>query len=111
MSGAAKMLAVVIVSELIAAWVIWRIAKSTDRLWMKIALAAIALVPIAGPLIALWIGNFPSKAAQSLQDRRAGRYSRGWYYLRWNRVLGESSSVRRFRLWRNEVARDVDADP
>ena len=110
MDAATKLLSVVLVSELVAAYAIWRISKSTDPLWIKAALAVIALVPVAGPVIALWIANFPSKVAESLQDRRLGR-SRGWYYLRWSDVVRERNPVRRFRLWRSAVERDLDADP
>jgi hypothetical protein len=111
MDASTKLLAVVIVSELVAAYAIWRISRSSDSPWMTIALAVIALLPVAGPPIALWIANFPDKAAESLQNRRLGAKSRGWYYLRWNGILSERNPVRRFKLWRSEVERDVDADP
>ena len=102
---------VVLLSELVAIYVIWRIAKSDDFLWVKIALSAIALIPIVGPIVAFWIATFPSKAPETLQDTRSGPYGGGRYYLRWSGVLGEKNPVRRFRLWRNEVERTHNADP
>jgi hypothetical protein len=111
MDASPKLLAVVLLSELVAAYAIWRVSRSADPVWMKVALAAIALIPVAGPVIALWIANFPGKVAESLQDRRLGARSRGWYYLRWSGVVSEKNPLRRFRRWRSEVERDLDADP
>jgi hypothetical protein len=66
---------------------------------------------IVGPIVAIWIANFPSKASETLQDTRPGPYGGGRYYLRWSSVLREKNPIRRFRLWRNEVEQSRDADP
>ena len=53
---------VIFVSELVAIFVIWHPWRSADFLFMKIGLSVIAVIPILGPVVALWIANFPNKA-------------------------------------------------
>lgn len=59
----------VIVSELIALALIWRLWRSDDHLFFKISLSLFALLPILGPLLTWWIANFPNVAPRILQDR------------------------------------------
>lgn len=53
---------IVVLSEVAAIWIVWRLWKSGDPLVMKIALSAIAVIPILGPLFVLWVSS----------ERRAG---------------------------------------
>jgi hypothetical protein len=98
---------VVAVSELVALAVIVRIWRSREFLVLKVLLSAIALVPVLGPLLALWIGAFPNEARESVQDRG----SRGDYYRDWSPVFGAQNPIRRFRQWRAQVAVDEESDP
>ena len=100
---------VALVSELVAVYLIWNVWRSKDFTLMKFALSGIALVPIVGPVIVLWIANFPSPAPVALQDRGPSR--RGKYYSRWSAVIGAKSPIRRFRLWQGEIKRNLDDDP
>jgi len=60
---------VVALSEAIAVWIIWRLWRSADHRFFKVALTLIAPIPVAGPLIALWIGTFPNPAPRILRDQ------------------------------------------
>jgi hypothetical protein len=99
---------VVVVSELAALWIIWRLWRSGDHLFFKISLSAVALLPVIGPILALWMGNFPTKQPQVFQDRR--RYAPD-VLERWRHVFEEKNPVRRFRRWREMVATRRDEEP
>src|SRR2546427_12109883 len=98
---------VVAVSELVALPVIVRIWRSREFLVLKVALSAIALIPVLGPLLALWIAAFPNEARESVQERG----SRGDYYRNWSPVLGAQSPIRRLRQWRGRGAREEGSEP
>lgn len=93
----------ILVSEIVAIWLIWRLWRSDDYLFFKIALSVLALIPIAGPLFVLWVGNFPPIQPYALQDR--ARKSTD-VYDRWRGVFEEKNPVRRFREWREVMERD-----
>jgi hypothetical protein len=98
---------VVALSELVAIVLIVRIWRSHDILFLKLALTIIALIPVAGPVLALWIGAFPNRASETVQNRG----SRGQYYRIWSPVLGAQSPIQRFRRWRSQVVANDEADP
>jgi hypothetical protein len=98
---------VVAVSELVALVVVVRIWRSGELATLKILLSAIALIPLLGPLLALWISAFPNEAPENMQNRGF----RGNYYRDWSPVLGAHSPIRRFRRWRAQVAPDEESDP
>lgn len=98
---------VVLISELVAFMLIRRLWRSDDNLVLKILLTVVALVPVLGPLLALWIVSFPDEAPASIQNQGP----RGNYYREWSRVIGERNPIRRFRLWRAQVATDEESDP
>ena|ERR1700704_1865216 len=97
----------VLASELIALWIIWRLWRSRDHLFFKISLSLIALIPVLGPLLVLWIGNFPSELPPVLQDRLRRSPD---VFDRWRNVLEERNPIRRFQLWRSLMARQRDQD-
>jgi len=99
---------IVLASEVIALWIIWRLWNSADHAFFKIALSILALIPVLGPVLALWIGNFPSVKPPILRDRL--RY-RADFYDRWRHVLEERSSIRRFRYWRELMTKHRNEDP
>ena len=99
---------IVVVSEVFALWIIWRLWRSADHPFFKIALSLVALIPMLGPIIALWIGNFPPSAPPILRDRL--RYSTD-FYDRWRGVLNERNPVMRFRRWRTLMTRHRNEDP
>jgi len=98
---------VVLISELVAFMLIVRIWRSHEILILKVLLSGVALIPVLGPLLALWIVAFPNEAPETIQNRGP----RGNYYRDWSSVIGERSPIRRFRLWRAQTANDEDADP
>jgi hypothetical protein len=101
-------LSVVVVSELLALWIIWRLWRSADHPFLKTALSLLALIPVLGPIIALWIGHFPTSKPPILRDQ--ARY-RADFYDRWRSVLSEQNPVRRFRRWRTLMTRHRNEDP
>jgi len=98
---------VLLISELVAFMLIVRIWRSGETMALKILLSLVALIPVLGPLLALWIVAFPNEAPEAIQNRGP----RGNYYRDWSSVIGARSPIRRFRLWRAQAANDDDSDP
>ena len=69
MDRSSTLLLVVVISELVALYLIWRIWKSDDYLGMKIALSVLAIIPVVGTLGVLWIISFPRRAPPHLIKR------------------------------------------
>lgn len=95
----------VLISEVCAVWFIWKLWRSGDYLFFKLTLSILALVPILGPILALWIANFPAPQHPSLRDRRPKQTD---VYDRWRHVLEEKNPRRRFEKWRALRARRYD---
>lgn len=95
-------------SELVALWIIWRLWRSQDHTFFKIALSVLALIPVLGPILALWMGNFPSSKPRILRDQM--RY-RPDFYNRWRYILEERNPVARFRHWRELMTKHRNEDP
>jgi hypothetical protein len=101
-------LVVVIVSEAVALWVAVRAWRSADPLLLKLGVTAVAIIPLIGPLVAIWVGNFPPSLPKALQDRHARQPD---VYDRWRSVLAERNPVRKYRLWRNVMKNGDDNRP
>ena len=101
-------LSVVVVSEILALWIIWRLWRSGDHPFLKAALSLLALIPVLGPIIALWIGHFPTSSPPILRDQ--ARY-RTDFSDRWRGVLNERNPVTRFRRWRTLMTKHRNEDP
>ena len=101
-------LVIVFASELLALWLIWRLWRSEDHVFFKVALTLLAILPVLGPLLVLWIGNFPSSKPRILRDNV--RY-RADFYDRWRHVLEEKNPIRRFRSWRELMTQHKNEDP
>lgn len=99
---------IVVASELLALWIIWRLWNSGDHAFFKIVLSVLALIPVLGPVLALWIGNFPSIKPRILRDQL--RY-RPDFYDRWRYILEEKNPIKRFRHWRELITRHRNEDP
>lgn len=98
---------IILASELIAVWVIWQLWMSPDHAILKVALSLIALIPVLGPIVALWIGNFPNSAVPILRVPRL----RGAFFDRWRGVLEPQHPVKRYRSWRDLITRRRNEDP
>lgn len=99
---------IVFVSELIALWLIWRLWRSEDHVFFKFTLSLLVLLPVLGPLLVLWISNFPSSKPRILRDNIRYRTD---FYDRWRHVLEDKNLVRRFRSWRELMTRHRNEDP
>lgn len=99
---------VILISELVALVLIWRLWRSGDHLFFKISLSLLATLPVLGPLLTLWIANFPDVAPRILQDRK--RYSAD-VSERWRYVLAEKNPAKRLQLWRGLYEKHRDEDP
>jgi hypothetical protein len=98
---------IVLASEVVACWVILRLWRSADRVSLKLMLSLVALIPVLGPLLAIWISDFPDVEPEVLQVPRG----RGYFFARWREVLETRNPVRRFRKWRDLMNSDPDEDP
>jgi hypothetical protein len=99
---------VVVISELVAAWLIWRLWRSQEHAFFKIALSVIALIPVLGPVVVLWVGNLPSVKPRILRDQQ--RY-RPDFYDRWRHVFEAKNEKTRYRRWRTLMTRHRNEDP
>lgn len=99
---------IVLASELVALWIIWRLWNSRDHIFFKIFLSTVALIPVLGPILALWMGNFPSVKPPILRDQLRYRLD---LYDRWRHVLEERNPIARFRYWRELITKHRDEDP
>mgnify|MGYP003579544602 FL=1 len=99
---------IVLVSELAAVWIIWRLWRSSDVLFFKISLSVIALLPVVGPILALWMGNFPTKQLRVFRDAR--RHAPD-VLERSRHVFEEKNPVRRYRRWRELMVAKRDEEP
>jgi hypothetical protein len=101
-------LVVVALSEVVAAYLIWRLWRSEEHVFLKLGLSVLSLVPIFGPLLVMWIGNFPDKMPRVLQDR--SRYTSD-VQDRWRHVHDEPDPNQKLRKWRAQMERNHDAEP
>jgi hypothetical protein len=99
---------IVAISELVALWIIWRLWRSADHPFFKVALSLVALLPVLGPVIALWIGNFPDLAPRILQDRWRSRTD---FYDRWRGTLNERNPLTRYLRWRTLMTKHRNENP
>jgi hypothetical protein len=93
---------IVLVSEVVALWLIWKLWRSDDHLFFKVSLSLLAFLPVLGPLLVIWIGNFPDSNPHVLQDRLRFRAD---VYDRWRHVLEQKNPTWRFRYWRELMDR------
>lgn len=96
----------VAISELVAAYLIWRLWKSNDHLFFKLALSFIALTPFLGPIAVFWIANFPSSLPPALRDQRRYRTD---VMDRWRDVVEETNPHAKFNKWK-QVMEETDHD-
>jgi hypothetical protein len=97
-----------LLSEVVAVWLVWRLWRSTDALFFKISLTLLAWIPLLGPLMVFWIGNFPSSKPMILRDMAPRRTD---FYDRWRHVLEARSPHQRFRGWHQLMTRHRDEEP
>lgn len=96
------------ISELIAAYLIWKLWKSDDYLFFKISFTAIALVPFLGPFIVLWSSNIPPRQHPAFQDRERYRTD---VLDRWRHVFDEKNPHTKFRMWQSMVDKNDKDKP
>lgn len=94
---------VVLVSEIVAACLIWRLWRSGEHIYLKIALSLLAPIPVLGPFLILWISNFPEVQPLAMQDK----YRNSTDVMdRWRHVWEEKDPVKREKLWREMMGVD-----
>ncbi len=80
--------------------VIRKIWSGTDHCLMKCGLTLVALVPLLGPLLALWIAHTPEPMAYELQDQ--SRYTTD-VQDRWRPVIDEKRPISKFQKWKATI--------
>jgi hypothetical protein len=88
----------VALSELVALWIIYRVWRGPSHVIEKIGISALALIPVVGPVLALFVSNDPGPAHPSLRDN--SRYQTD-VYDRWRDVIDEKNPTARRRKWRH----------
>ncbi len=89
-------LTAVVLSEVIAVWLIWRLWRSGQHIFFKISLSLLAVIPILGPLLVLWLADFPPRVHPALRDKY--RYSTD-VFDSWHHVHKEPNPERRLEKW------------
>lgn len=92
-------------SELVALVLVWRLLKSDEHPVFKIAFSLLAVVPLLGPVLVLWLAHFPGVNPPALQNRH--RYSAA-VFDRWRSVLEEKNPVVKFRKWKKLISSSDD---
>lgn len=94
---------VVVASELAALVIVFRLWRSDDVLLFKIVLSVLALIPVFGPILVLWIGNWPNRQHPALRDRFKGQAD---VHERWRDVFTARSPIRRFHQCQQVMERE-----
>lgn len=103
MDGISGRLVVVVVSEIVAAWLIWKLWRSGEHIFLKIGLSLLATIPVLGPFLILWISNFPEAQPLVMQDR----YRNSTDVMdRWRHIWSEKDPIKREKLWREMMGVD-----
>ena len=89
MESSTVLILVVILSEILAVFLIWGIWQREDYRFMKIAMSLVALVPVVGTLGILWVHGFPSVKNRALQNRSLGIIPTTEVFDRWRHVFDE----------------------
>ena len=108
MDSATFKLIVVVLSELFAVWLVWRLWWSKDHLFFKISLSVLAVIPVVGPLLLIWLRDFPEKVPAVFQD--CNRYSAD-VSERWRHVHSEPDPKRRLQKWIEIVKGSRNEEP
>jgi hypothetical protein len=88
---------VVLVSEIVACWIIYRVWRSEDFLFFKVAYSAIAVVPVLGPILVLWSSNFPSRLPPELRDQWRSSPD---VFDRWRGIFARHGMSEPLEAWR-----------
>jgi len=89
--------ALILLSEVVAALVVWQVWRGSDPTILKVLVTIMALIPFIGPLCAMWVSSFPEPLHRSLQDKRKGAD----VYWRWAHVLRLTDPQKRFKAWQD----------
>jgi hypothetical protein len=92
-----KLAIAIAISEVIAVWLAWRILRSSDPLFFRIANSLVAFIPFLGPIAAYWAANFPDPHHPAFRDNE--RYSAD-VFSRWIGVLSMKDPERRKKKWK-----------
>ena len=96
----------IVVSELLTVYLVYRLWKSNDHPFFKVVLSLIALIPFFGPIIVLWLANFPNSLPPALRDQR--RYTTD-VVDRWRDVMNEKNPHAKFNKWK-KVMEETEHD-
>jgi hypothetical protein len=91
----------IIISELVAVLLAWKILRTADPLWLRVINALVAFIPFFGPVFAYWASSFPEPNHSAHRD--TGRYSSD-VFDRWVGVLRTKDPVKRFNRWKEVIA-------
>jgi len=74
-----ELLIVIIVSEIISIFLLFRTWRSQEYLVFKIFATVIVVIPIVGPILYLFVANTPNPQAKDLQNNLPrGYYTQSW---------------------------------
>ncbi|MCP2040003.1 hypothetical protein L1281_000582 [Neisseria sp. HSC-16F19] len=83
-------------SEVLALWLIWRLWRSNEALFFKIAFSLLCLIPLLGPLFTLTFFNMPPPHHPAFKDNIRLHAD---VFDRWRHILSEKSPQARLQLW------------
>lgn len=86
---------VVILSEIVAIFLIWGIWRQRDYRLMKIMMSVVALIPVIGMLGVLWVYGFPTVRNRARQNRGLGYIPTTEVFDRWRHVFDEKDERRK----------------
>ena len=89
------LLIVVILSEIVAVFLIRRIWQREDYRIIKIMMSVVALIPVVGTLGILWVYGFPATSHPAVQNRSNGYIPTLDVFDRWRHVLDEKNELKK----------------
>ncbi len=95
MDKSTVIIVVVVVSEIVAIFLIRSIWRRDDYRIMKILMSIVALIPVVGTLGVIWTHGFPSVQNRPYQNRGPGYIPTLEVFDRWRHVLDEKDERKR----------------
>lgn len=99
---------VIAISELVALWLIVRVWRTSAHVAEKVGVTVVALLPVIGPVLALFLTNDSGPAHPAFRDNLIHQTD---VLDRWRQIFEEKDPVSRRRKWKTLMGIRNDDEP